>query len=95
MGQTSSAISAYAATNARLQERISQLERAVASRDAQIEKLTRTVRQLRSTVMREIKDIKGSLVDMQDAFSPTQNSSDAAASASSSSSPQHARSESE
>lgn len=70
MGQASSAVSAYAAANARLRERIDQLERAVASRDVQIEKLTRTVRQLRSTVMREIKDIKVSLVDMHDAFSP-------------------------
>lgn len=70
MGQSSSAISAYAAANARLRERIDQLEKAIASRDVQIEKLTRTVRQLRSTVMREIKDIKVSLVDMQDAFSP-------------------------
>lgn len=73
MGQASSAISAYAAANARLRERIDQLERALASRDVQIEKLTRTVRQLRSTVMREIKDIKVSLVDMQDAFSPSRS----------------------
>ena len=71
MGQTHTAISAYAASNARLQARIDQLEKAVALRDAQIERLTRTVRQLRFTVMREIKDIKGSLGDMQDAFSPS------------------------
>jgi len=71
MGQSHGVLSAYAAANASLRERIDQLERAVASRDAQIERLTRTVRQLRSTVMREIKDIKGSLVDMQDAFSPS------------------------
>lgn len=72
----------YSIANARLQRRIASLERALNDRDSRIESLNRqlenavrTIQVLRNTVFREIKDIRGSLTDMQQVLRDSPNAS--------------------